>query len=226
MYCPVDHAVVERGELVKGYELAKDHYVPVTEEELQALEGAASTVIAITKFVPLPRVDPIYFERAYYLGPDKGGAKAYRLLTQAMATTGRVALATCVLRGKERLVLIRPAPHGLLLHTMYFADEVRDVGEIDTGETAPITGGELELAVRLIDELSHAEFTPGQYRDDYRQRLLDLVTLKGEGKAVPAGGPEIPRIRVIDLMDALTQSLAQHTAPTAPPGTPPAPMRT
>ena len=223
-YCPVDHAVVERGELVKGYEVAKDHYVPVTEEELQALAGAASTVIAIREFVPLPRVDPIYFERTYYLGPAKGGAKAYRLLAQAMATTGRVALATFVMRGKERLVLIRPAPHGLLLHTMYFANEVRDFGEIDTGETVPITAAELELAVRLIDELSHAEFTPEQYRDDYRRRILDLVTLKGEGKAVTAGRPEVPRIRVIDLMDALTQSLAQRVAPAATPGAPPAPM--
>src|SRR5438132_6283250 len=222
-YCPVDHAVVERGALVKGYEVAKDQYVPVTEEELQALAGAASTVIAITELVPLARVDPIYFERTYYLGPDKGGAKAYRLLTQAMATTGRVALATFVLRGKERLVLIRPAPHGLLLHTMYFADEVRDVGEIDTGETAPITAGERELAVRLIHQLSHAEFTPAQYRDDYRRRVLDLVTLKGEGKAVPVGGPEAPRIRVIDLMEALTQSLPQRAAPAATPEAPPAP---
>ncbi len=224
IYCPVDHAVVARGELVKGYEVAKDQYVAVTDEELQALEGAASTVIDIREFVPLSRVDPIYFERTYYLGPDTGGAKAYRLLAQAMATTGRVALATFVLRGKERLVLLRPAPHGLLLHTMYFADEVRNFGEIDPGETAPITAGELELAVRLIDELSHAEFTPEQYRDDYRRRVLDFVTLKGEGKAVTAGGPEVPRIRVIDLMDALTQSLAQRVAPAATPGAPPAPM--
>src|SRR5205807_9454509 len=112
---------------------------------------------------------------------------------------------------------------GLLLHTMYFADEVREFGEIDTGETAQITAGELELAVWLIDELSHAEFTPAQYRDDYRRRVLDLVTLKGEGKAVPAGGPEVPRIRVIDLMDALTQSLAQRAA-AATPGAPSAPM--
>jgi DNA end-binding protein Ku len=223
-YCPVDHAVVGRGELVKGYEVAKDHYVPVTDEELQALAGAASTVIAIREFVPLPRVDPIYFERTYYLGPDKGGAKAYRLLAQAMATTGRVALATLVLRGQERLVLIRPAPHGLMLHTMYFADEVRDFGEIDTGETAPIKEGELELAVRLIEELSHAEFTPAHYRDDSRRRVLALVTLKGEGKAVPAGGPKVPQIRVIDLMDALKQSLAQRAAPAVTPGAPSAPM--
>src|SRR5229473_1109399 len=101
-YCPVDHEVVERGELVKGYEVATDQYVPVTDAELQALEGAASTVIDITEFVPLARVDPIYFERTYYLGPATGGAKAYHLLAQAMATTGRVALATFVLRGKER----------------------------------------------------------------------------------------------------------------------------
>src|SRR6266851_7920737 len=223
-YCPVHHEVVERDALVKGYEVAKDQYVPVTEEELQALAGAASMVIAIREFVLLPRVDPIYFERTYYLGPATGGAKAYRLLAQAMATTGRVALATFVLRGKERLVLLRSAPPGLLLHTMYFADEVRDVGEIDTGENAQIKERELELAVRLIDELSHAELTPEQYRDEYRQRLLDLVTLKGEGKAVPAGGPEVPPIRVIDLMDALRQSLAQRAAPAATPGAPPAPM--
>src|SRR6266852_5672270 len=223
-YCPVDHEVVARGELVKGYEVAKDQYVPVTDAELQALAGAASTVIAITEFVPLPRVDPIYFERTYYLGPDKGGAKAYRLLAQAMATTDRVALATFVLHGKERLVLIRPAPHGLLLHTMYFANEVRDFGEIDTGETAPIKAGELELAVRLIDELSHAEFKAELYQDNYRRRVLDFVTLKGEGKAVTAGGPEVPRIRVIDLMDALMQSLARRTAPAATPGARPAPM--
>src|SRR5712692_4228384 len=163
-------------------------------------------------------------QQTYSLGPDRGGAKAYRLLAQAMATTGRVALATFVLRGKERLVLIRPAPRGLLLHTLYFADEVRDVGEIDTGETAQLKEGELELAVRLIDELSHAEFTPAQYRDEYRRRVLDLVTLKGEGKAMTAVGPEVPRIRVIDLMDALKESLARRTAPAATPGALPAPL--
>ncbi len=223
-YCPVDHEVVERGELVKGYEVAKDQYVHVTDEELKALEGEACKVIDIAEFVPLPTVDPIYFERTYYLGADKGGEKAYRLLAEAMAKTGRVALATFVMRGKESLVLIRPAQHGLMLHTMYFADEVRDFGEIDKGETATIKEGELELAVRLIDELSHAEFGAEQYQDDYRRRLLDLVTLKEEGKEVTAVGPEVQRIQVIDLMDALKQSLAQRGAPAATPGAPPAPM--
>ncbi len=159
LVCPVDDAV-ERSDLVKGYEVAKDQYVRVTDEELKALEGEASKVIDITEFVPLPKVDPIYFEKTYHLGPDKGGEKAYRLLAEAMATTDRVALATFVMRGKESLVLIRPAQHGLLLHTMYFADEVRDFGEIDQGETATIKAGELELAVRLLNELSHAEFKP------------------------------------------------------------------
>src|SRR6266487_4225052 len=161
-YCPVDHAVVERGALVKGYEVAKDKYVPVTDEELQALAGAASTVIAITEFVPLPRVDPIYFERTYYLGPAKGGAKAYRLLAQAMATTGRVAPATFVLRGKERLVLLRSAPPGLLLHTMYFADEVRDVGH---GRDRPDQGGRARTGGpadrRAVPRGVHARAVPG-----------------------------------------------------------------
>jgi DNA end-binding protein Ku len=226
LVCPVDGAVVERRDLVKGYEVAKDQYVRVTEDELKALEGAASKVIDIAEFVPLPQVDAIYFEKTYYLGPDKGGEKAYRLLAEAMATTDRVALATFVMRGTESLVLIRPAQHGLLLHTMYFADEVRDFGEIAKGETATIKAGELELAVRLLGELSHGEFKPEQYEDAYRRRILDLVTLKVEGKEVTAVGPEVQRLPVLDLMDALTQSLAQRAAPAAPPGAPRAPMPT
>jgi DNA end-binding protein Ku len=224
LVCPVDHEVVERSGLVKGYEFAQDEYVHVTAEELKALEGEASKVIDITEFVPLARVDPLYFEKTYYLGPDKAGAKAYRLLAEAMATTDRVALATFVMRGKENLVLIRPAQHGLLLHTLYFADEVRDFGAIDRGETATIREGELELAVRLIEELSHAEVQPERYEDDYRRRVLDLVHSKVEGKEVIAVGPEVQRIQVIDLMDALRQSLAQRAAPATPPGAPPTPL--
>ena len=133
--------VVERTALVKGYEFPKDQYVRFTDEELKALEGEASKVIDIAEFVPLAKVDPIYFEKTYYLGPDKGGEKAYRLLADAMAKTDRVALAKFVMRGKESLVLIRAAQGGLMLHTMYFADEVRDFGEIEKGETAKIRDG-------------------------------------------------------------------------------------
>src|SRR5437773_2609963 len=125
-FCPVCREVVDRAGLVKGYEFQKEEYVRFTDEELRALEGEASKMIDIAEFVPLSRVDPVYFERAYYLGPDKGGEKAYRLLAEAMARTDRVALAKFVMRGKESLVLIRPAQGGLILHTMCFADEIRD----------------------------------------------------------------------------------------------------
>ena len=209
-FCPVCNEVVDRAGLVKGYEFAKDQYVRFTDEELKTLEGEASKVIDIAEFVPLPTVDPIYFEKTYYLGPDKGGEKAYRLLADAMAKADRVALATFVMRGKESLVLVRPAQNGLMLHTMYFADEVRDFAEIDKGQAARIKEGELELAQRLIDELSHDEFKPDQYQDQYRLRVLELVNAKVEGKEVTAVGPEVQRAQVIDLMDALKQSLAKR----------------
>jgi DNA end-binding protein Ku len=209
-FCPVCKEVVERGGLVRGYEFQKDQYVRFTDEELKALEGQASKVIDIAEFVPLPSVDPIYFEKTYYLGPDKGGEKPYRLLADAMAKTDRVALATFVMRGKESLVLIRPAQDGLMLHTMYFADEVRDFGEIEKGQSVKLRDGELQLAERLIDELSHGEFKPGQYQDDYRNRVLEVVNSKVEGKEITAQAPEAQRAQVIDLMDALKQSLAKR----------------
>jgi DNA end-binding protein Ku len=210
LLCPVDNEVVERTDIVKGYEYAKDQYVRVTDDELKALEGETSQIIDIAEFVPLPKVDPIYFENTYYLGPDKGGEKAYRLLTDAMAKTNRVALAKFVMRGKESLVLIRPSQDGLMLHTMYFHDEIRDFGEIDKGKDAKIKNGELDLALRLIDELSSKEFKPEQYQDDYRLRVLDLINSKVEGKEVTAVGPQVQRAQVIDIMDALKKSLERR----------------
>ena len=218
-FCPSCNAVIEREELVRGYEFAKDQYVRVTDEELKALEGEDSEAIQISEFVPLAKVDPIYFERTYYLGPDKGGEKAYRLLSDAMAKTDRVALAKFVMRGKESLVLIRAAQGGLMLHTMYFADEVRSFGEIDKGETARIREGELDLAVRLVDELTQEEFKPEQYEDDHRQRVLAAVEQKVAGHEVTTAAPEAPRAQVIDLMDALKESLARRPAPAKKPPT-------
>jgi len=216
-FCPVCNEVVERNQLVKGYEFAKDQYVQMSEEDLKSVDGEASKMIDITEFVPLPTVDPIYFEKSYYLGPDKGGEKAYRLLADAMDKTDRVALAKFVMRGKESLVLIRPAQHGLMLHTMYFADEVRDFGEVDKGQSAKIREGELDLALRLIEELSHGEFKPEQYQDEYRQRVLDVVNAKVEGQEITAVGPQVQRAQVIDLMDALKESLAKRAAEAAAP---------
>jgi len=210
LICPTCNEVVERSALVKGYEFAKDQYVQFTEDELKALEGEASRMIDIAEFVPLAQVDPIYFDKTYYLGPDKGGEKAYRLLTDAMQKAGRVALAKFVMRGKENLVLIRAAQEGLMLHTMYFADEIRDFGEVDKGEGAKVKPGELELAERLVGELSSEAFRPEQYGDEYRARVLEVVESKVEGKEVTSLAPQSQRTQVIDLMDALKQSLGKR----------------
>ncbi len=208
--CPACNEVLERGALVKGYEFAKDQYVRFTDEELKELEGEASRMIDITEFVPLAQVDPIYFEKTYYLGPDKGGEKAYRLLADVMKTAGRVALAKFVMRGKENLVLIRSAQEGLMLHTMYFADEIRDFGEVDKGEDAKLKPGEMELAQRLVEELSSEAFAPEKYTDEYRARVLEAVEAKVEGKEVTSLAPQAQRAQVINLMDALKQSLGRH----------------
>jgi DNA end-binding protein Ku len=216
-FCPVCNETVERSALVRGYEFAKDQYARVADDELKALEGEASKVIDIAEFVPLERVDPIYFEKTYYLGPDKGGEKAYRLLADAMTQSGQVALAKFVMRGKESLVLVRAAQGGLMLHTMYFADEVRDFGEIDRGESAKIKEGELDLALQLINGLRSEEFRPDRYTDEYRQRVLDLINQKVEGKEVTVAAADAPRAQVIDLMEALKESLAKRVTERKPP---------
>jgi len=210
LLCPTCNEVVDRSSLVKGYEFAKDQYVQFTEDELKSLEGEASKMIDIAEFVPLTQVDPIYFEKTYYLGPDKGGEKAYRLLTDAMLASGRVALAKFVMRGKENLVLIRAAQKGLMLHTMYFADEIRDFGEVDKGEDAKLKPGELDLAQRLVTELTTDRFQPEKYADEYRTRVLAIVEQKVEGKEVTTLAPAAQRTQVIDLMDALKQSLGKR----------------
>jgi DNA end-binding protein Ku len=207
MLCPVCNEVVDRSQTVRGYEVAKDQYVRVADEELKALEGEASKTIDIAEFVPLEKVDPIYFERTYYLGPDKSGEKPYRLLADAMAHAGQVALATFIMRGKETLVLLRPAQGGLMMHTMYFADEVRNFGEIERGADAKIREGELDLALQLIRGLAADDFQPERYKDDYRQRVLDMIQRKVEGQEVTVPPPAAPRAQVIDLMDALQKSL-------------------
>jgi len=208
--CPTCNEVVERSALVKGYEFAKDQYVQFTDDELKGLEGEASRMIDIAEFVPLDQVDPIYFEKTYYLGPDKGGEKAYRLLADTMKGSGRVALAKFVMRGKENLVLIRASQDGLMLHTMYFADEIRDFSEVDKGENAKVKPGEMELAQRLVNELASDKFKPEQYADEYRTRVMEAVEAKVEGKQVTSLAPQAQRAQVIDLMDALKQSLGKR----------------
>ncbi len=209
-FCPVCEEVVQRSDLVRGYEFAKNQYVRFENDELKALEEETSKVIELEEFVPLEKVDPVYFEKTYYLGPDKGGEKAYRLLADAMAESNRVGLAKYVMRGKEALVLIRAVQGGLMLHTMYYAGEVRDFDDIDRGQTVKLKDGELDLAVRLIDELVSKEFHPGNYHDEYKARVLNLVEQKVEGKEVTALEPQVRQSQVVDLMEALKASLEKH----------------
>lgn len=207
LYCPKDERVVERSEIVKGHQFAKDQYVTFTDEELKALEAEANRSIDIHEFVPLKEVDPIYFENAHFLGPDKGAEKAYQLLADAMRGTGKVALAQFVSHGKEQLVLIRPYEDGLVMHSMYYADEVRSFEEVPHDEQK-VRAGEVELARKLIEQLSSDEFNPKQYKDDYRERVEELVQKKVAGEEVTAIEPAPARAQVIDLMEALKRSLA------------------
>jgi DNA end-binding protein Ku len=210
--CPHCERVVERSEIVKGYQFAKDRYVTFTDEELKALEAEANRAIDIHEFVPLAAVDPLYFENAHFLGPDQGAEKAYHLLAEAMRDTGKVALAQLVHHGKEHLVLIRPFESGLVLHSMYYADEVRRLADVEIGGTPKIREGEVGLARRLIEQLSTPGFHPEHYHDQYRERVQEVVQKKVDGEEVTATEPTPARAHVIDLMEALKASLSRKGA--------------
>jgi DNA end-binding protein Ku len=212
LYCPVCERVVERSELVKGYEIEGHserggEYVTFTAEELEALESTASQTLDIGEFVPLDKVDPVYFESTYYLGPGDGGEKPYRLLVEAMRDRTLAAVVQFVWRGKENVAIVRARDDGLVLHTLFFADEVRDLGEIANGRKATVREAELRLAERLVDELRVDEFDPSKYEDKYRERLEEAARQKARGKTLEIAAPTERPARVIDLMDALKASL-------------------
>jgi DNA end-binding protein Ku len=205
-FCPVDNEVVGRDEMVKGYEYAKGQYVLFTEEELKALNPEPTNAIEIAEFVPLENVDPIYFEKSYYLGPDKGGDRPYRLLAEAMKQTGRAALARYAARGKDHLVLLRPFEGGLIMQQLRYADELRPFSEVPLGP-AEVKEPELRLAIQLIDQIAAEEFRPEEYEDHVRLRTRELIDQKIQGHEITAAPPEAPRAQIIDLMAALKASL-------------------
>lgn len=215
-YCPQDNEVVTREDMVKGYEFAKDRYVTFTPEELKALEEEATQTIEITEFVPLSKVDPIYFERPYYLGPDKGGDKAYRLLGKAMLETGRAALGRYAARGKQYLVMLRPLDGALVMQQLHYADEVRSREDVPIAEVE-VRDAELQLAVQLVEQISSDSFRPETYEDDVRKRVRAQIEKKIEGEEISAPAPQAkPGAQIIDLMDALKASLgAKRRAPAA-----------
>ncbi|HXY38107.1 MAG TPA: Ku protein [Vicinamibacteria bacterium] len=204
--CPKDGEVVPRDQMVKGYEFQKEQYVTFTEEELKAMAEESQRAIEITEFVPASAVDPVYFDTASYLGSDKGGEKAYRLLNEAMKQTGRVALAKWAARGKQYLVMIRPSGKGLVMQQLLYADEVRPIGEVPV-EDAEVREPELKLAVQIIEQIARDEFHPESYEDEVRKRYQEAIQKKVEGQEITAAAPA-PRAQVIDLMEALKASLA------------------
>jgi DNA end-binding protein Ku len=215
--CPKDNEIVPRDQMVKGYEFSKDQYVTFTEEEIKAMAEEANRAIEITEFVPASQVDPVYFDGAYYLGPEKGAERAYRLLAEAMRQTGRSALAKWAARGKQYLVLLRSTNNGLVMQQLLYADEVRPFSEVPVGD-AEVKEGELKLAVQLVNQIANDEFHPENYHDEVRKRYNEAIQRKVEGQEVTAAAPEAPRAQIIDLMEALKASLASKSAAsTAPP---------
>ncbi|HVR38554.1 MAG TPA: Ku protein [Thermoanaerobaculia bacterium] len=207
-WCPHHEKIVDSDELVRGYPITKRKYVTFSDEEIQALETDDNRALEITEFVDLYQIDPIFFEKAYYLGPGAGGGKTYKLLAKAMKKENKVALARWVAANREHLVVLRPFEDGLVLHTMYYADEVRDFGAIESEAGGQAREKEMKLAEMLIHELSEKEFDPLQYKDEYRRRLLDRIRAKSQGKTIVSEEPEEEKGgEVIDIMEALRRSL-------------------
>jgi DNA end-binding protein Ku len=215
-FCPVCQRVVERNELVKGYQVDKDSYILVNNEEIKSLEADSSEAMEIAQFVSLDEVDPIYYQASYYSAPEDPGRKAYGLLLQAMEKLNVAAIAKVSLHSREQIVLMRPYHRGIILHTLYYPAEVREISEYGKAESMNLQKPEIDLAEQFIRQLT-AKFEPEQYKDEYQQRVLDLVETKRAGQVV-AGQPQKPKLApVIDLMEALKKSIAERgtAAPTA-----------
>ncbi|HUF25922.1 MAG TPA: Ku protein [Gemmatimonadaceae bacterium] len=209
--CPKDNEVVPRDDTVKGYEFAKDQYVVLTPEELKALEEKSTGMIEVIEFVPLARVDREYLEKVYYLGPDKGGDRAYRLLCEALKETGRAALGQYAARGRQYLVLLRPLNGVLVMEQLHYADEVRGTSEVPVpqGEVKP---AELALAKQLIEQTATDSFEPEKYRDTVRERVLETIQRKVDGQDITSDMTPESGGKIIDLMEALKASLARDTS--------------
>jgi DNA end-binding protein Ku len=207
--CSVDGEEIPYEHIVKGFEIAPDKYVVISPDELDALDPAKTRSIDIEDFVDLSQIDPLYYEHPYYLVPDTGASKAYKLLLEALRETGKVAIARVVLRSKEYLVAIRPAGEVLTMETMLFADELIPADRLDELPEADVKATDRELAMaRQLIEAQATEFDPSKYRDEYRERVLELIERKAAGEEVAVQPMAEEREEVPDLMAALEQSLA------------------
>jgi DNA end-binding protein Ku len=214
--CQREGVPVERADTIKGYEFAKDQYVTFTPEELKEMEEKGTNIVEIDAFVPSDSIDPVYYDRAYFLGPDKGGDKPYALLAEAMRRAKRTAVARWAARGKQYIVPLRPVEGGIVMQQLLYAPEVRSIREIDIPQT-PVRDQELALAGQLIEQISEERFDPAAYKDDVRERIEAAIERKIEGRQIEVA-PTLaePAGQVIDLMEALRASVQQKATAKAP----------
>jgi len=210
IFCQAEEKAVPRSELVKGYEYEKDHYVEIDDEDIKKVAPKTAKVMEILEFVQASQVDPIYLESSYYVAPDEGGEKPYALLYQALRESQYYALAKVAMHNREHIIVLRPGAKGILSHTMYFQDEIRQVDEFRT-DTSLVKEKELAMAKMLISSLE-AEFEPQKYHDQYRANLQKMIEAKIEGKKV-VETPAEHIAPVIDIMEALKRSLAEKRKP-------------
>jgi DNA end-binding protein Ku len=209
-FCQAEDKPVPRSELVKGYEYEKGHYVVIEDEDIRKVAPKTAKVMEILEFVKADQVDPIYLESSYYVAPDEGGEKPYALLFAALKQSSFYGVAKVAMHNREHIIILRPGPKGILLHTMYYVDEIRQVEEFRT-DTSLVKDKELDLAKMLISSLE-ADFEPEKYKDAYRANLQQMIEAKIEGKAV-VETPEQKVAPVIDIMEALKRSLAEKRKP-------------
>src|SRR5579863_6846028 len=206
-YCPHCDRVLERSELLKGYEVEKDHYVIVNDDDVKSVAPASSDNMEILEFVKANGIDPIYFDASYFMVPEEAGKKAYHLLLETMRKSGYSAIAKIAMHQREYTVVVRPHADGLLLHTMFYPEEVREVPEFRRDDNVTVKPQEVALAEKLVEGLA-ADFDASKYHDEYQQRLLQMIEAKREGQQVPAEAPK-KRAPVVDLMAALQKSLGE-----------------
>lgn len=205
-YCPAHESIVEWNDVVRAFEYAKGKFVPVTDEELDNVPLETAGTVSVNAFVELSDIDPIHYDRSYYLAPDEGGQKAFRLLHDTMDESRKIAIGKVVIREKEHLVAVRPYDGALVMSTLYYADEVRDIEDIpEFPVQAKVHPNEKKMALQLVEGLA-AEFKPEEYKDEYRDALMKVINAKVEGAPIEA--PERKEEKVVDLMEALRRSLA------------------
>jgi DNA end-binding protein Ku len=205
-FCVKEDVPVGREDMVKGYEFAKDQYVMFSPEELKALEEAGTQTAEIAEFLPIEAIDPVFFDKAYYLAPDKFGAKPYALLAKALRESNRCAVGRWAARGKQYIVMIRPVEHGLVMQQLLYGTEVRSISDIEVPQTE-VKDAELKLAQQLIEQQASDTFDPAAYTDEVRARVEEAVQKKIEGQEITMSEAPQPGAQVIDLMEALRASL-------------------